>query len=178
MSPRNYKKGNLDQKEKKLLPKYQKDHTYIFQRWSYSWFLFRIPVLITILLQSVLVSHWVLKTLFHFKKWSGMTVLPIEISEEIHLNPPSRNWSWSWCATMIKTKEKLTVLFIENRWVQSCDSRFTREADATSLIPIDFSISTKEATRPNSNFAKTLKTSYCRFALCKDTLVGTWSRLT
>ena len=46
------------------------------------------------------------------------------------------------------------MLFIENRWVQSCDSRFTREADATSLIPIDFSISTKEATRPNSNFAK------------------------
>ena len=30
---------------------------------------------------------------------------------------------------MIKTKEKRTVLFIGNRWVQNCDKRFTKLED-------------------------------------------------
>ena len=76
-----------------------------------------------------------------------MTFLLVNSSKETLLNP-------------IKTKEKLSVLFIGKRFVQSCDTRFRREADATSLIPIGFSISTKEATRPGSNVAKTIKASY------------------
>lgn len=50
---------------------------------------------------------------------------------------------------------------------------FRKEADANFLIPIGFSMSTKEATRPGSNAANTLKTSYCISALSKDTLEET-----
>ena len=63
---------------------------------------------------------------------------------------------------MIKTKEKLTVLFIGKSMGSKAAIRVSQvEADATSPIPIEFSIFTKEATTPGSNIAKTLKTSYC-----------------
>ena len=103
--------------------------------------------------------------------WSGMTFLPAGKSKETHLKPPSRNWPWSWCATIFMKH------FIGQRWTKSLRHAFRREADATSLIPIGFSISTKEATIPGTNIAKTLKASYWEFALFKDTLVDTWSRL-
>ena len=74
---------------------------------------------------------------------------------------------------MIKRKEKLTVLFIGNRWVQSCDLRFASEADATSPIPIEFSMFTKEATTPGSNVAKTLKTSCCHIRAVQGYIGGT-----
>ena len=42
---------------------------------------------------------------------SGMTFLPITIPKEVHWNPPTRNWSSSWCSTLIETKRKQTALY-------------------------------------------------------------------
>ena len=55
---------------------------------------------------------------------------------------------------MIKTREKLTVQFIGNRWVQNCDTRFRETADVTSVTLVGSSISRKEATKLGSNIAK------------------------
>ena len=120
-------------------------------------------------------SFW--RIFFQLKKGSGKTFLPIEISMEIHLNPPSRNWSWSWCATMIKTKEKLTVLFIGNRWVQNCDSHFTREA----VRLLWFRLASAHPQRRQEDQVpirqKISRRLFFMFALFMGVLVGAWSRL-
>ena len=49
------------------------------------------------------------RKLFLLKKGSGMTFLPVNISEDILLKPESQNCSWDWYVIMINTKGKQTV---------------------------------------------------------------------
>ena len=102
-----------------------------------------------------------------------MTFLPMNSLQDILQNPASRSWLGSWCATLTHKKEKLMVLFIGNRWVQNCGTHFRNKADTPSLIAIGFSTTTKGATKPGSNIARTPTTFSCIFALFQDTLEGT-----
>ena len=77
------------------------------QKWPESWSNIEGPV---VPLERILYGHTVAgllretqfeEALFELLMWkglfqvrgSGMTILPITISKEIHWNPPSRNWS-------------------------------------------------------------------------------------
>ena len=69
------------------------------------------------------------------------------------------------------------VQIIGNRCVESCDTRFRKKADTPSLILNGLIVSGKEAIKLDFNIAKTPTTFYCLFALVKDTLERTLSRL-
>ena len=97
-----------------------------------------------------------------WRKGSGMTFLPVNISEDILLKPKSQNWDWY--VIMINTKGKLMALFVGTRWVQNCEKRF-QNAGGHKFSDSDWLQYIHKATRMP-------ETCYWRFVLFKDTLVG------
>ena len=68
-------------------------------------------------------SSW---RIFLFQKGSGMKFLPIILSKDILWSRSLEIGHEIGGAIMIKTKEKRSVLFIGNRWVQTCDNHFRK----------------------------------------------------
>ena len=66
-------------------------------------------------------------------------------------HPRARNWSWDWCAIMIKKIEKLTEQFIGIRQIPNCWEHLDQKEHEIFRRRIGFNTVMKEVTRRNSS---------------------------